>query len=298
MRKIEAAETTSGMSRRRVLMGLVLPLAAPALVPLFARTARAEKDAAPWGESRFAESAGSRIHYTVAGSGPLVVLLHGFQRSGERWHEYGYVAPLAEHFTVAAIDSLGHGQSDRPPEAERYLPAPRARDVVAVIDDLGRDRAHVVGYSMGGWQAVAVSRHHPERLASIVVGGWDCRDGLKTAFGGRDYVSLADFIGMLPEAVSMKPEQVRAWSEAPEQVAARDSWEAFWDLEDGAAPFRGLPVPTLFWSGREDPYHGAMQDLAYTEGFPFLSTPGTHLSAFTDGAQDALPDILRFLQGT
>ena len=96
----------------------------------------------------------------------------------------------------------------------------------------------------------------------------------------------------------MKPEQVRAWSEAPEQVAARNSWEALWDLEDGAAPFRGLPVPTLFWSGREDPYHGAMQDLAYTEGFPFLSTPGTHLSAFTDGAQDALPDILRFLQGT
>ena len=76
------------------------------------------------------------------------------------------------------MDSLGHGLSDKPSDPEFYGQEQRSGDIVAVIDDLGYDRAHLIGYSMGGWLSVGLARHHLARLSSLVVGGWDPVKGL------------------------------------------------------------------------------------------------------------------------
>lgn len=121
----------------------------------------------------FVTSRGCRIHYSVEGSGPLVVLLHGLLSDAKSWKRWGVVDVLADGYSVACIDSLGHGLSDKPADARLYGLEARSHDVVAVIDDLGCETAHVLGYSMGGWLCVGVARHHPDRLRSVIVGGWD-----------------------------------------------------------------------------------------------------------------------------
>ena len=121
----------------------------------------------------FARNRGQRIHYTVDGSGSLVILQHGLLMDADSWTQSGIVDALADGFRVACVDSLGHGLSDKPSDPELYVQEQRSGDIVAVIDDLGYDRAHLVGYSMGGWLSVGAVKHYPKRLSSVILGGWD-----------------------------------------------------------------------------------------------------------------------------
>src|SRR5207302_7875330 len=102
-------------------------------------------------EMPFVTSRGSQIHYSVEGSGPLVILLHGLLSNAKSWKRWGVVDALADGYCVACVDSLGHGLSDKPSDESVYGLEARSRDVVAVIDDLGFESAHVLGYSMGRW---------------------------------------------------------------------------------------------------------------------------------------------------
>jgi pimeloyl-ACP methyl ester carboxylesterase len=126
----------------------------------------------------FARNRGQRIHHTVDGSGPLVILQHGLLMDADSWTQSGIVDALADGFRVACVDSLGHGLSDKPSDPEFYVQEQRSGDIVAVIDDLGYDRAHLVGYSMGGWLSVGAVKHYPKRLSSVILGGWDPVNGL------------------------------------------------------------------------------------------------------------------------
>ncbi len=56
----------------------------------------------------FVTSRGSQIHYSVEGSGPLVILLHGLQSNAKSWKRWGVVDALADGYCVACVDSLGH----------------------------------------------------------------------------------------------------------------------------------------------------------------------------------------------
>jgi pimeloyl-ACP methyl ester carboxylesterase len=94
----------------------------------------------------FVTHRGQRIHYTVEGEGPLVVFQHGLLDNARGWKDFGFVDALAERYQVACVDSLGHGLSDKPPEPGNYGQRERAGDIVAVVDALGRERAHVNGY--------------------------------------------------------------------------------------------------------------------------------------------------------
>src|SRR3954451_12425364 len=125
----------------------------------------------------FVKHRGQRIHYAIEGEGPLIVLQHGLLMNGECWKQGGIVGALADRYRVVCVDSLGHGGSDKPSDTALYDQAQRAGDIVAVLDDLGCERAHLVGHSMGAWLAVGVAKHHPQRLSSLVLGGWDFVNG-------------------------------------------------------------------------------------------------------------------------
>src|SRR3712207_4870218 len=93
----------------------------------------------------------TRIYYEVEGAGPPLVLLHGLSDSLASWRDYGFVAGLASDYRLILIDARGHGRSDKPHDPNAYGHAQRAADVAAVLDDLAIDRAHFLGYSLGGW---------------------------------------------------------------------------------------------------------------------------------------------------
>lgn len=121
--------------------------------------------------SGFVENDGVRIHYEVEGQGPPLVLLHWFTGSLEDWRVFGYVDALKEDYRLILIDARGHGQSDKPHDPAAYVLEKQAADIVAVLDELGVDKAHYFGYSMGGTLGWALAKYAPERLSSLIIGG-------------------------------------------------------------------------------------------------------------------------------
>ena len=114
---------------------------------------------------------GSRVVYRTAGSGPPIILIHGLLDSGSTWRK---VAPvLALRHRVIVPDLLGHGDTDGPARAD-YSIGSHAMLVRDLMNELGIERATVVGHSLGAGVALALAYMAPERverLAIISAGG-------------------------------------------------------------------------------------------------------------------------------
>ncbi len=126
-------------------------------------------------ETSYFESDGVRIGYLVRGSGPPVVLVHGFMVSTAlNWVGPGTLDSLATRYTVVALDLRGHGVSEKPHDPSAYGMA-FVDDVVRLLDHLNIQRAHVVGYSMGSVVTLKLLSMYPERVISAVLGGFGWR---------------------------------------------------------------------------------------------------------------------------
>jgi pimeloyl-ACP methyl ester carboxylesterase len=108
---------------------------------------------------------GHRTIYHMAGSGPVVVLIHGMVNSSRHWREVAL--QLADRYTVIAPDLIGHGDSATP-RGDYSLGAHAAsiRDLLAV---LGIDRATIVGHSLGGGVAMQFFYQFPQRTERLVL---------------------------------------------------------------------------------------------------------------------------------
>src|SRR6476661_52340 len=109
---------------------------------------------------------GVTLHYVVSGSGPVVVLLHGWPQT---WYEWRHVIPaLAERYTVIAPDLRGLGDSSRPETG--YDKKTVADDVWQLVNGkLGHERFSVVGHDWGGPTAYALAAAHPEAVTRLAI---------------------------------------------------------------------------------------------------------------------------------
>ena len=114
---------------------------------------------------------GVRIHYECEGVGPPLLLYHGFRGSLMRWQDAGYTRRLSARFQLVLIDARGHGRSDLPAEPDAYSLNNIVGDVEAVLDDLGIEQTHFLGYSMGGRAGLAFAARRPDRLLRLAAGG-------------------------------------------------------------------------------------------------------------------------------
>jgi haloacetate dehalogenase len=124
----------------------------------------------PGFEARTVSTPRGEIHALVGGSGPPVLLLHGYPQSSVMWHA---VAPaLAADHTVVATDLAGYGRSFRPPVAADHEPHGKralARDQVEAMAALGFDAFAVAGHDRGGRVAYRMALDHPEAVRRAVV---------------------------------------------------------------------------------------------------------------------------------
>lgn len=121
----------------------------------------------PW-EHRELSANGTRFHVAVAGSGPLVLLLHGFPEFWWTWHHQ--LPDLAgAGFRAVAVDLRGYGASDKPPRG--YDVPTLAADVAGLIRTLGERDAVVVGHDWGGILAWTLGAAYPELLKGLVIVG-------------------------------------------------------------------------------------------------------------------------------
>jgi len=108
---------------------------------------------------------GQKIHYMEAGSGPVVILLHGLGGDLTNWAST--VGPLSEKYHVIAPDQIGFGHSDKP------LINYRVGTLVDFLDgfykELKIEKASLVGNSLGGWTAAAFALAHPEKVDRLIL---------------------------------------------------------------------------------------------------------------------------------
>jgi haloacetate dehalogenase len=121
-------------------------------------------------EARELPTSRGNVHALVGGSGPPVLLLHGYPQSHLMWHA---VAPLlADRFTVVAADLPGYGDSFRPlPSDDHASHSKRALavDLVGAMAQLGHDGFTVVGHDRGGRVAYRMALDHPDRVQRLAV---------------------------------------------------------------------------------------------------------------------------------
>lgn len=223
----------------------------------------------------FAVNRGCRIAFDVVGEGATVLLQGGLTSRKLDVARLGYVDAFADGYQVVNVDSLGHGESDKPFDPALYGAAHRAGDVAAVLDEIGVERAHVLGYSMGGWIACAMIIHRPERLASVMIGGWD--PGPPSSSGTEPGLG---FDGLMAFARREIPEQM-SWITTAVEPAVRCCWDSVDEVQDIEPALAGFDRPVLLWNGVEDSSRAPAARLAARhETVQLLETPGDHMSAW------------------
>ncbi len=115
----------------------------------------------------FADSNGVKIHYAEAGSGPLVVFIHGFPDFWYSWRHQ--MEGLSDNYRVVAIDQRGYNKSDSPDGIENYDMRLLVSDVAAVIRHLGEDSATIVGHDWGGVVAWSTAFALPDMVDRLVI---------------------------------------------------------------------------------------------------------------------------------
>ncbi|SMH47223.1 Pimeloyl-ACP methyl ester carboxylesterase [Rathayibacter oskolensis] len=207
-------------------------------------------------------------------SAPTVLAVHGFASNAVlNWETAGWLRTLVRAgYRVVALDQRGHGASEKPHRADAYGVDTMVDDLVRVLDSYDLVEPHYLGYSLGARMGWVLGLRHPERLASLSLGGLTVGEPLRhfdaeaararVAGGGEiDDRFTRAFIGM---AEGVEGNDLEAL------VAVADG------VRGGAHPELGThpALPMLLVTGDADPIAPGGAQLAAEAGARFVSVPG------------------------
>jgi 2-succinyl-6-hydroxy-2,4-cyclohexadiene-1-carboxylate synthase len=153
---------------------------------------------------------GVSYEYEVTGSGDPLLLLHGFTGNMDMWRPF--LPSWSRKFQVITVDLLGHGKTDSPREAERFQIEQAAHDLVCLLEQLGIERAHILGYSMGGRLAITLACLYPERVSSLLLE--NCTAGLETQEERTERIAKDETLASFIEQHGV-PAFVEKWENIP-----------------------------------------------------------------------------------
>lgn len=262
---------------------------------------------------------GFGLNIEVSGQGEPLVLLHGFTGSARSWGAFG--AELARSFTLVAVDLVGHGTSDAPAELEHYAMAECVGDTVEAVRRAGFERAHWLGYSMGGRTALHVAAALPGAVRSLItIGaspGLECvedrlarrsadaalaarieREGMPAFVDYWESIPLFATQRALPPAVR---ERIRAGRLANRAVGLANSLRG---MGTGAQEplherLATLTLPALIMAGELDAKYVEVGQ-AMTAAMPcarFVAIEGAGHAAHTERPAACADEVRRFLAG-
>jgi len=247
----------------------------------------------------YADNQGVRIYYQVEGSGPPLVIQHGFTDSIQTWYERGYVHALKSDNRLILVDARGHGASDKPHDPESYKPECNVADVISVLTDLDIPRAHFFGYSMGAWIAFAMAQHAVDHVRALIIGGGNPNPPATHATILQGLQALQhDGAEAIPGIWGVPlPPSLRArllTNDVQALIAVRTQRQ----ISPGfAAILPRMTMPCLVFAGEADPVYPANKEfVARMPNATFFSLPGLgHADTFFR-SDLVLPHVTRFLR--
>ena len=219
-----------------------------------------------------APSDGARIYWEETGKGTPIIFVHEFGGDHRSWHDQ--MRHFGRGWRAITMAARGYPLSDAPKGDAHYGQDYFNRDVIAVLDDAGVDKAHVVGLSMGGYAALMVAARYPARVLSCVAAGAGSGSVLETrphfieecrktaaAFDAAGRID-GEGMGYSPTRVHLLNKDPIGWmtfvrhlSEHNAQAAActlrkvQASRPSLYQLE---AELKAIAAPTLLLVGDED----------------------------------------------
>ena len=228
-------------------------------------------------EPLFKSFDGTQIHYDVIGQGRPVVLLHGFNNTGEGWKKTPlYKALLDAGYKVITLDLRGNGQSDKPHQLSAYQNDAEIRDVMGLMGQLFVPAFDVVGYSRGSIVAARLlAMDTRKQVGKAVLGGmgldftnpnWSRRLAFYEAFAKPGshpelQATVENMVKSGADTVSLKFQQQAQPCTSPVELAS-------------------IKIPVLVICGSEDADNGSATELAgVLPNATLAQVPGTHNTA-------------------
>ena len=256
---------------------------------------------------------GVNIAYAVHGSGPPLVLVMGYRLNSTAWPAT-FIAQLAQRFTVITLDNRGTGLSDKP--VTGYAIANMARDVRGLLDELKFERAHMLGYSMGGAIAQEFVRQFPDRVKGLILcatmaGGPSATyaeppvvrvmrdlDGLTPEQAARRIWSVTYAPGYLDKHRTLAEEQMKREIAMPTPLHAADlQFQAFAEF-DCSRQLAAITKPTLVLTGDLDQLISPQNSLKMAKLIPgarLTIVPGGGHRVMWEATHECIAHIAGFL---
>ncbi len=260
-------------------------------------------------KGNFFDSAGCKIHYTIEGNGPPLILIHGYAVNADiNWRWNGIISKLRKHFTTIALDLRGHGLSEKPSKPGSYG-IEMAKDVIRLMDHLKIEKAYIMGYSMGGFITLKLVTMYPERIIKAVVGGagYEKPEGDNIKILMELVQSLESGKGYAPLIKTLEPERKEppAWklkitdfglNMLAESQAMANVMKQFPEMEVTEEQLKNNQVPVLAIVGTKDPLKvGTTEMEKYLNNARYIYLEGRdHMTAMM-GSKFYKP-VLEFLQ--
>lgn len=215
---------------------------------------------------------GVALYFEEAGSGTPIVFIHEFAGDWRAWEPQ--MRHFSRYFRCITYSARGFKPSAVPADAAQYSQDHARDDVIAVLDHLGIEKAHVVGLSMGGFAALHVGMRYPQRVISLVIAGcgYGAAPGDREGFrqeceaAARRFETDGEATGRQycigPTRVQFQNKDPRGWAEFERQMTEHD-WvgqantirgvqmkrPSLFELVDD---MKRITAPTLIITGDED----------------------------------------------
>ena len=134
---------------------------------------------------------------------------------------------------------------------------------------------------MGAWLGVGVAKYYPERLSSLVLGGWDVVNGLPSTSQGLRFNAFMKF-------ARLTAPHLTRWVTTESEPGLRACFDALGQLDGAGKAVLESGFPVMIWEGQDDPAHARRKAFADASSLRFLSTAGDHLGmVLTHGVESA-----------
>ncbi len=247
------------------------------------------------------DAGGSELFYLDVGQGEPVIVLHGFAMTfGKKLIAGRLAGALGPHYRLIAPHLRGHGRSDTPHDPASYGLV-MVEDVIHLLDELGLERAHIIGYSFGGLIGLKLATLHPDRVTSLVIAGMGW-------LSPNQDLALAEALALaLENEASLRP-LLKLLAASPEQLSNLQPLIDAMDTKALAACIRSTPelviseerlrnnqTPTLAVIGENDIFRASVELMREVK--PNLTVAVVVGSAHSAAAApDSLQRIRSFLE--
>ena len=207
----------------------------------------------------YLDRSGVKIYYEDHGSGPAVLLSHGYSATSRMWE--GQVDALKDRYRVITWDMRGHGESDSPADQAEYSEAKTVEDMAAILDACGVESAVIGGLSLGGYMSMAFNVGQSKKTRALML--FDCGPGYKNPKAREGWNETAEKRAQNFEAKGLgalgSSDEVRVSSHRSADGLARAARGMLAQFDSRIIEsLDSISVPTLVLVGADDaPFIGA-----------------------------------------